>query len=155
MSNFFYTRFTPGSPVVLSRGNTSYSTSLNHESIFMNCSVYNSLNITWYLGKNRVRQGPKYSIYRGYGSGTNLSVLKVMGADCQVAGNYTCVAVNKYGSDQRQFTLTILGKQPVRGGGGGYLHIKVTGEGCLCRIVIAGFLVSLYNRLFRAKRQYW
>ena len=27
-----------------------------------------------------------------------------------MAGNYTCVAANDYGSDQRQFTLQILGK---------------------------------------------
>ena len=33
-----------------------------------------------------------------------------MDIDCQVAGNYTCAAANDYGSDQRQFTLTIIGK---------------------------------------------
>ena len=36
-------------------------------------------------------------------------MLKVQDADCHVAGNYTCVAANEYGNDQRQFTLTILG----------------------------------------------
>lgn len=38
-----------------------------------------------------------------------VSFLEVKDANCQVAGNYTCVVTNEYGLDQQQFTLTILG----------------------------------------------
>lgn len=94
---------------MIATGKTSFLINLK-ESIFISCVVYNAFNITWFHGNNRVQPGPKYYIYKSTGPGTNVSLLKVMDIDCQVAGNYTCAAANDYGSDQRQFTLTIIGK---------------------------------------------
>lgn len=76
----------------------------------MNCSVYNSFNITWYHDNHRINQGNTYTIFESVVSNKNVSVLIVSNLNCQMAGNYTCVAANEYGSDQRQFTLKILGK---------------------------------------------
>ena len=76
----------------------------------MNCSVYSSFNITWYHDNHRITQGKTYTILESVESNKNVSVLTVNNLNCQMAGNYTCVAANEYGSDQRQFTLKILGK---------------------------------------------
>lgn len=108
-SNSVFVRFPPGSPVIIQE-KTNHSSSL-HDSVSMNCSVYNSINITWYHGNNRIKQGETYTIFESVVSNKNVSVLSVSNLNCQVAGNYTCVAANDYGSDQRQFTLNILGKE--------------------------------------------
>ena len=107
-SNNASTRFSPGSPVII-QGKTNYSSSLR-DSVSMNCSVYNSFNITWYHDNHRITQGKTYTILESVESNKNVSVLTVNNLNCQMAGNYTCVAANEYGSDQRQFTLKILGE---------------------------------------------
>ena len=108
MSNNACTCFSPGSPVII-QGKTNYSSSL-HNSVSMNCSVYNSFNIAWYHDNHRIHQGKTYTILESVESNKNVSVLIVSNLNCQMAGNYTCVAANEYGTDQRQFTLRILGK---------------------------------------------
>ena len=109
MSNSVCTRFSPGSPVITQKKN-NLSPSL-HDSVSLNCSVYNSFNITWYHDNHRIKQGKTYTIFESVASNKNVSALSVSNLNCQVAGNYTCVAVNDYGRDQRQFTLRILGKE--------------------------------------------
>ena len=108
MSNCVCTRFFPGSPVII-QGKTNYSSSL-HGSVSMNCFVYNSFDITWYHDNHRIKQGKPYIILESVASNKSVSLLIVSNLNCQVAGNYTCVAANEYGSGQRQFTLEILGK---------------------------------------------
>jgi len=76
----------------------------------MNCSVYNSFNITWYHDYQPIKPGKTYTIVESVVTDKNVSMLIVSNLNCQVAGNYTCVALNNYGSDQRHFTLEILGK---------------------------------------------
>ena len=44
-----------------------------------------------------------------------MSMLIVKDINCQRAGNYTCVVTNKYGSDHRQFTIIIFGKNMTSG----------------------------------------
>lgn len=69
-----------------------------------------AFTITWYRDKQPIKRGQHYAIYNRVDKKMSSSMLKVQDADCHVAGNYTCVAANEYGNDQRQFTLTILGK---------------------------------------------
>ena len=106
-SNRACTRFSPGSPVII-QGKTNFSSSL-HDSVSMNCSVYNSFNITWYHGNHPIKQGNTYTIFESVESSKNVSGLIVSNVNCKMAGNYTCVAANEYGSDHRKFTLKLLG----------------------------------------------
>ena len=77
----------------------------------MSCVVYNSGNTTWFHDNRPIKQGKGYIIVQVMKANRKfVSVLKVSDVSCQVAGNYVCVSTNIYGSDQRQFTLTILGK---------------------------------------------
>ena len=107
-SNRACTRFSLGSPVIFQE-KTNFSSSL-HESVSMNCSVYNSFNITWYHGNHPIKQGNTYTIFESVESNKNVSVLIGSNVNCKMAGNYTCVAANEYGTDQRRFILKILGK---------------------------------------------
>jgi len=94
------------SPVII-EGKTNHSSSL-HGSVSLNCSAYNPFNITWYHDNHRIKPGKTYTIFESVESNRNASVLSVSDLNCQMAGNYTCVAANDYGSDERQFTLQIL-----------------------------------------------
>ncbi|CAH3019856.1 unnamed protein product [Porites evermanni] len=91
-----------GSPIILTR-NTDYSTNL-HNSTSLQCTTNSSSNITWYHDNHTVQSSAYYTI----SSDDKMSMLIVKDINCQQAGNYTCVATNKYGSDQRQFTITIF-----------------------------------------------
>ena len=76
----------------------------------MDCVAAYSVNITWYRDKKPIKQGNHHVIKQGDLADKKVSSLEVKGADCEVAGNYVCVAVSDHGIDQQQFTITILGK---------------------------------------------
>ena len=77
----------------------------------MDCVAAYSVNITWYREKKPIKQGNHYVIKQGdLANKLKVSSLEVKDANCEVAGNYACVAVSDHGTDQQQFTITILGK---------------------------------------------
>ena len=99
--------FMSDTPVILS-WKTNYSSNLQN-STSLSCIASYALNITWYRDNRPIKHGQRYVIQEGDLADKKVSFLKVKDADCQLAGKYTCVASNEYGSNQRQSTLTIIG----------------------------------------------
>ena len=75
----------------------------------MDCEAAYSVNITWYRDRKPIKQGNHYVIKQDDLGDKKVSSLEVKDADCEVAGNYACVAVSDHGIDQQQFTIIILG----------------------------------------------
>ncbi|XP_022798427.1 uncharacterized protein LOC111336573 isoform X2 [Stylophora pistillata] len=94
------------SPAIIPRKVHYFTTLQNSTSLV--CAVYNASNITWYRNNNPIQQDNHYTIYNEMRGDKNVSVLKVTDTNCQLAGNYTCVTANQFGSVQRQFTLSIF-----------------------------------------------